>query len=118
MAVSTMIRHIFLSFDCDKITNTFLCLLSEPNPFGNVLNNASNVNAAFAGNPINIGFPFNAFAGMPMNPPPPMPAFAFQQPPAIPPNLDQLSDEELRTLEGNERRNVEERIKVCMTHSV
>lgn len=61
-------------------------------------------------------FPFNGFAGMPLNPipPPPMPISAFQPPPIIPPNLDQLSDEELRTLEGNERRNVEERIKVCM----
>lgn len=63
-------------------------------------------------------FPFNGFAGMPLNPipPPPMPISAFQPPPIIPPNLDQLSDEELRTLEGNERRNVEERIKVCMTN--
>lgn len=70
------------------------------------------MNVTFAGNPM---FPFNGFTGMPMNPipPPPMPVFAFQPPPAIPPNLDQLSDEELRTLEGNERRNVEERIKVC-----
>lgn len=68
-------------------------------------------NAPFAGGPL---FPFNPFASMPMNPipPPPIPAFAFQPPPTVPTNLEQLSDEELRALEGNERRNVEERIKV------
>lgn len=48
----------------------------------------------------------------PLPPPPPIPAFAFAPPPTIPANLEQLSDEELRLLEGNERRNVEERIKV------
>lgn len=53
---------------------------------------------------------------MPMNPipPPPIPPFAFTPPPTMPTNLEQLSDEELRLLEGNERRNVEERIKVCI----
>lgn len=33
-------------------------------------------------------------------------------PPPPPPNLDRLTDEELRALEGHERKNVEERIKV------
>lgn len=33
-------------------------------------------------------------------------------PPPMPPNLASLSDEELRLLEGNERRNIEERLKV------
>lgn len=74
-----------------------------------------NLGAPLTGNPL---FPFNPFASMPMNPiPPPIPSFAFQQPPTIPPNLDQLTDEELRSLEGNERRNVEERIKV-LKHSM
>lgn len=45
-------------------------------------------------------------------PPPPIPPFAFTPPPTVPANLEQLSDDELRLLEGNERRNVEERIKV------
>lgn len=45
-------------------------------------------------------------------PPPPIPPFAFAPPPVVPTNLEHLSDEELRLLEGNERRNVEERIKV------
>lgn len=45
-------------------------------------------------------------------PPPPIPSFAFTPPPTLPTNLSQLSDEELQLLEGNERRNVEERIKV------
>lgn len=43
--------------------------------------------------------------GMMMPPPFMMP------PPPIPPGLDRLSEEELRLLEGTERRNVEERIK-------
>jgi E3 ubiquitin-protein ligase synoviolin len=33
-------------------------------------------------------------------------------PPPPPPNLDRLTDEELRAMEGHERKNVEERIKV------
>lgn len=42
-----------------------------------------------------------------MMPPPPF----MMPPPPVPPGLDRLSDEELRLLEGTERRNVEERIK-------
>lgn len=33
-------------------------------------------------------------------------------PPPMPPDLTNFTDEELRTMEGNERENVEERIKV------
>lgn len=33
-------------------------------------------------------------------------------PPPMPPDLTNFTDEELRTMEGNERKNVEERIKV------
>lgn len=86
---------------------TLFPFLADPNPFANILNAQSGSNNPFAANPL----PFNAF---PMNPipPPPIPAFAFTPPPTMPTNLDQLSDEELRLLEGNERRNVEERIKV------
>lgn len=56
-----------------------------------------------------------------MNPiPPPMgiPPFAFTPPPVMPSNLDHLSDEELRLLEGTERRNVEERIKVRINYVI
>lgn len=35
-------------------------------------------------------------------------------PPPPPPNLDRLTDEELRAMEGHERKNVEERIKVSL----
>lgn len=55
---------------------------------------------------------------------PPIPPFLFPTipfmapysvpPPPVPPNLDRLTDEELRALEGHERKNVEERIKVCI----
>lgn len=62
---------------------------------------------------LNGSIPFAPFGFPPMvTPPPPMPAFMFSPPPTAPAGLDQLSDEELRLLEGNERRNVEERIKV------
>lgn len=46
--------------------------------------------------------------------PPPFPFMApyAVPPPLIPPNLDQLTEEDLRALEGNERRHVEERIKL------
>lgn len=75
------------------------------------MNAQSNTNNPFSANPLQ----FNPFAPMnPMPPPPPIPAFAFTPPPTMPTNLDGLSDEELRLLEGNERRNVEERIKVCI----
>lgn len=40
-----------------------------------------------------------------------MPPPFLMPPPPIPPGLDHLSEEELRLLEGTERRNVEERIK-------
>lgn len=81
---------------------------TDTNPFANILN--TQPNNPFSANPIQ----FNPFASVPMSPipPPPMPAFAFTPPPGMPTNLAQLSDEELRLLEGNERRNVEERIKV------
>lgn len=41
-----------------------------------------------------------------------MPPMIFTPPPTIPANLEQLSEEELRALEGNERHHVEERLKV------
>jgi len=44
---------------------------------------------------------------------PPFPFMApFAPPPPIPTNLDALSDEELHALEGNERRHIEERLKL------
>lgn len=89
---------------------TFL-MNSDPNPFANLFNAPANV-PQFAEN----SFAFNPLTTppMPINPllSPPIPAFAFTPPPTIPTNLDQLSEEELRLLEGNERQNVEERIKV------
>lgn len=51
--------------------------------------------------------------GMPPFAFPPMPPMIFTPPPTIPANLDQLTDEELHALEGNERQHVEERLKVC-----
>lgn len=85
---------------------------AQQNPFANILNSQFNANNPFPANPFQFN---NAFGSVPMNPlppPPPIPAFAFAPPPTIPANLEQLSDEELRLLEGNERRNVEERIKL------
>lgn len=88
----------------------------DPNPFANILNAQAASNNPFTTNPFTAN-PFNPFASVPMAPmppPPPIPPFALTPPPTMPANLDQLSDEELRLLEGNERRNVEERIKVCV----
>lgn len=86
--------------------------IADPNPFANILNSSANANAQL---PL-LNFQFNPLATIPMNPipPPPIPPFAFTPPPQIPQNLEQLTDEELRILEGNERRSVEERIKVCI----
>jgi len=50
-------------------------------------------------------------------PPPPLPSFAFAPPPfgipppMPPPNFSGLTTEELRTMEGNERENIEARVK-------
>ncbi|XP_075145928.1 septin interacting protein 3 [Haematobia irritans] len=58
------------------------------------------------------------FSGLPMIPPlmmpPPFPFVApyAVPPPPMPPNLTSFTDEELRAMEGNERKNVEERIKL------
>lgn len=69
----------------------------------------------------------NPFANLIPPPPPPpgvmfpptqpfLPPFPmlppFMMPPPMPPNLDTLTDDELRLLEGNERKNIEARIKV------
>lgn len=86
------------------------------NPFATLLTGQANINA-----PMMPGqFPFNPFMFPTMPPPPPIPpaaAFTFPPPPIMPNALDQLSEEELRLLEGNERRNVEERIKVIRAFS-
>lgn len=79
-----------------------------PNPFMNLM----------GATPTAAGLQNNGTA-VPLVPGSPLilPPFPFitpyaVQPPPMPPNLDALSDEELRLLEGNERRNVEERIKL------
>lgn len=79
-----------------------------PNPFMNLM----------GATPTAAGLQNNSTA-VPLVPGSPLilPPFPFitpyvVPPPPMPPNLDALSDEELRLLEGNERRNVEERIKL------
>lgn len=59
--------------------------------------------------PISQPFPF---MGAPVPPPFPFMAPFTIPPPPMPPNLSSLTDEELRALEGSERQNVENRIKV------
>lgn len=85
------------------------------NVFEQLVGNAGMPNALpnLAGN----GLP--NFAGLPMMAPPFMmpPPFPFiapyaVSPPPMPPDLTNFTDEELRALEGNERKNVEERIKL------
>lgn len=60
--------------------------------------------------PISQPFPFGL--GSPVPPPFPFMAPFTMPPPPMPPNLSTLTDEELRALEGTERQNVENRIKV------
>lgn len=89
----------------------------DNNPFANLFNQPTpvNVQMPLGGNPL----PFNPFMMPPYGfvtpPPPPPPPMFFPQPPVPPPSFNHLSDEELHLLEGTERRNVEERIKVCTT---
>ncbi|XP_037036504.1 E3 ubiquitin-protein ligase HRD1 [Bradysia coprophila] len=66
-----------------------------PNPFANLIP------------PPGVMFP----PTQPFIPPFPM-LPPFMMPPPMPPNLDTLSEDEIRALEGTERRNVEARIKL------
>lgn len=115
MHVSSKVKAMHSMFDfVNEWFRLFFAL--DPNPFANILN--SPANAQFPLSPIH--FQFNPLTTIPMNPipPPPMPPFAFTQPPNVPHNLDQLTDEELRILEGTERRSIEERIKVCAKRQI
>lgn len=84
----------------------------KANTFANLWNAQANVASqinenAFAFNPMTM--PMHTMPSFAL---PPMPPMIFTPPPTIPPNLDQLTDEELRQLEGNERVNIAERLKV------
>uniref|UniRef100_A0A1A9WRM9 RING-type E3 ubiquitin transferase n=1 Tax=Glossina brevipalpis TaxID=37001 RepID=A0A1A9WRM9_9MUSC len=80
------------------------------NPFEQLIANASGTAGGTAAN--------TNFAGLPMLPPPPPPLmmpppFPFVAPyavppPPMPPDLTQFTDEELKALEGNERKHIEE----------
>lgn len=94
-----------------------------PNPFLNLLNQAAlnNMNnqqpqtstgAAFIPS---VGTSAQPQTNFPMHPPLLLPPFMTPfniPPPPMPQNLDQLSDEELRALEGNERSHIQERLKL------
>lgn len=77
-----------------------------PNPFANLMQ--PNLP------PMNFAMPNMVPGSMPVGALPPFPFMSPfpMAPPPIPPNLDTLTDEEIRALEGNERKHVEERIKV------
>lgn len=88
-------------------------VLADANPIPGIPNNLPPGPNPFA-NLIPPGIPPS---GAIFNPPPftypPFPMLPpFMMPPPMPPNLDTLTDEELRVLEGNERRNIEARIKL------
>lgn len=85
----------------------------QQNPFLNLLGNqqAAGASAAIPGPQLIPG------QGVTMPPPFFFPAMPFMAPYAIPPppmpqNLEQLTVEELRAMEGNERKHVEERLKL------
>lgn len=80
------------------------------NPTGTPQNTASTTSSTSNQVPISQPFPFSL--GSPVPPPFPFMAPFTIPPPPMPPNLSTLTDEELRSLEGTERQNVENRIKV------
>ena len=106
----------------------------DPNIFAQMINNARLGGAApiphnqrtigtpgsaptnTAGQPSNIGQTTQSIHNNPFAPPP-LPSFAFAPPPfgipppMPPPNFSGLTTEELRTMEGNERENIEARVK-------
>lgn len=97
----------------------FFWFCSDANPLANILNTESNANNLFSTNPFSANsLQFLPFASIPdamdSIPQTPIPAFAFITPPIVATNLEQFSEQELRLLEGNERHNTEERIKVCI----
>lgn len=81
-----------------------------PNPAGNP--QAATSTTSNTPNQVPMSQPFPFGMGAPVPPPFPFMAPFTIPPPPMPPNLSTLSDEELRALEGNERQNVENRIKV------
>lgn len=88
---------------------------AQPNPFFNLLNQTMQPNATPSTSATTSPAPQAFPAAMP--PPFFFPTMPFMAPYTIPPppmpqNLDQLTDEELRALEGNERKHVEERLKL------
>jgi E3 ubiquitin-protein ligase synoviolin len=91
-----------------QVNNPFANFMNGPNPFNFAMPppiNAQPTNAAgTTAVPLTQGTPFM------------MPSFPYAPyaipPPPIPSNLDTLTDEEVRALEGNERKHVEERIKL------
>lgn len=92
----------------------------QQNPFLNLLNQTGLGNQQPAASTSTTSIPtpqaFNA-PGAQMPPPFFFPSMPFMAPYTIPPppmpqNLDQLTVEELRAMEGNERKHVEERLKL------
>jgi len=90
-----------------------------PNPFLNLLNQAAmnnhNQPQSSSGIPHNPFIPSASASGPNMPPPfflPPFMAPYTIPPPPMPQNLDTLTVEELRAMEGNERNHVEERLKL------
>lgn len=89
---------------------------AQPNPFFNLLNQQANPQTPPASNSTSTNPIPSTFPGAAMPPPfffPSMPFMApYPPPPPMPQNLEQLSVEELRAMEGHERQHVEERLKL------
>lgn len=96
-----IIPHPPISFNALRFV-LHLFQTAGPNPFANLIPP-----------PPGVMFPPTQpfMAPFPMLPP-------FMMPPPMPPNLDTLTEDELRLLEGTERRNIEARIKVSCTEKV
>ncbi|XP_063707494.1 E3 ubiquitin-protein ligase HRD1 [Culicoides brevitarsis] len=88
--------------------NPFLNFMGAAPPFMNLMGNPPPANAP---NTNSTAVPLVPGSPLILPPFPCITPYAVPPPP-MPPNLDTLTDDELRLLEGNERRNVEERIKL------
>lgn len=95
-------------------------VVAQQNPFLNLLNQGlgNQTPAAASTSTTTIPAPpMFPMQGAPMPPPFFFPSMPFMPPYSIPPppmpqNLDQLTLEELRAMEGNERKHIEERLKL------
>lgn len=101
--------------NADQPQNPFLNLLNQAAAMGNQQQSSAGTSAVPTANMPAFNLQNMPTAGAPLPPfffPSPFMTPFSIPPPPMPQNLEQLSAEELRALEGNERKHVEERLKL------